>query len=220
MWMQGDVRKNEDCIAAIQNTIKHFGRLDILINGAAGNFLAQAEKLSANGFKAVMDIDASGAFQMSQAAFKGYMKQNGGVIINVSAQVHTNGSILQIHAAAGKAALEGMTKTLACEWGPYNVRVVTLTPGTIAETEGFSRLANLKLMNSGSAAKGAANDAANLKIAEKVREEGSKMVPMQRFGLPNDISCAAMYLSSDAGQYITGANIVIDGGVYMTFPNW
>mmetsp|Transcript_13193 Transcript_13193/g.9258 ORF Transcript_13193/g.9258 Transcript_13193/m.9258 type:complete len:103 (-) Transcript_13193:305-613(-) len=102
---------------------------------------------------------------MSQAAFKGYMKQNGGVIINLSAQVHTNGSILQIHAAAGKAALEGMTKTLACEWGPYNVRVITLTPGSIAETEGFSRLANIKIMNSSAATKGAANNAANLEVA-------------------------------------------------------
>mmetsp|Transcript_13193 Transcript_13193/g.9259 ORF Transcript_13193/g.9259 Transcript_13193/m.9259 type:complete len:84 (-) Transcript_13193:614-865(-) len=62
MWMQGDVRNNEHCLAAIESTIKHYGRLDILVNGAAGNFLATAEKLSANGFKAVMSIDANGAF--------------------------------------------------------------------------------------------------------------------------------------------------------------
>lgn len=139
-WMQGDVRKSEDCKEFARRTVEHFGSLDILVNGAAGNFIAQAEKLSMNGFKAVMDIDAQGSFQMCQAVFKEYMKSNGGVIINLSATVYHNGSVLQIHAAAGKAALDGMTKTLACEWGPYNVRVLTLTPGAIIETLGFERV--------------------------------------------------------------------------------
>ena len=90
----GDVRKPDDCKRVIKNTIDKFGKIDILVNGAAGNFLASASKLSTNGFKTVLEIDAIGTFNMCQAAFNAYMNAHGGVIINISASLHWSGSAL------------------------------------------------------------------------------------------------------------------------------
>jgi peroxisomal 2,4-dienoyl-CoA reductase len=90
----GDVRKFEDCEKVVKYTVEKYGRVDILVNGAAGNFLAQAEKLSTNGFKTVMEIDTIGTFNMSKAAYVGAMKaQKSGNIVNFSAELHWNGSI-------------------------------------------------------------------------------------------------------------------------------
>lgn len=143
----GDVRKAEDCKRVIAATIEKFGRLDILVNGAAGNFLASASKLSTNGFRTVLEIDAIGTFNMSQAAFNGYMNSHGGVIINISASLHWAGSALQVHSGAAKAGVDTITKTLAVEWGPNKVRVVGIVPGAIEGTEGFERLGDIANMN-------------------------------------------------------------------------
>jgi peroxisomal 2,4-dienoyl-CoA reductase len=91
----GDVRKIEDCKRVVQNAVQKFGSADVLVNGAAGNFLATADKISSNGFRTVLEIDTLGTFNMSQSVFNGWMKQNGGgVIINISATLHWNGSAL------------------------------------------------------------------------------------------------------------------------------
>jgi peroxisomal 2,4-dienoyl-CoA reductase len=90
----GDVRKIEECKRVVQNTIDKFGKVDVLVNGAAGNFLASAAKLSTNGFKTVLEIDTLGTFNMSQSVFNLYMKDHGGVIINISASLHWSGSAL------------------------------------------------------------------------------------------------------------------------------
>jgi peroxisomal 2,4-dienoyl-CoA reductase len=118
-----------------------------LINGAAGNFLASADKISTNAFRKVIDIDTVGTFNMSQSAFNGYMKEHGGVIINMSAALHWSGTALQIHGAAAKAGVDAITKTCAVEWGPYGVRVNAIVPGGIEATEGFERLFDLDLIN-------------------------------------------------------------------------
>jgi len=90
----GDVRQMESCQNAVDTMVKKFGRLDVLVNGAAGNFLASASKISTNGFRTVLEIDTLGTFNMSQAAFKGFMGENGGVIINITASLHWNGTAL------------------------------------------------------------------------------------------------------------------------------
>jgi peroxisomal 2,4-dienoyl-CoA reductase len=118
-----------------------------LVNGAAGNFLASASKLSSNAVKTVLEIDALGTFNMSQAVFNGYMNKHGGVIINISSTIHWNGSALMVHSNSAKAAVDSMTKTLALEWGPHGVRVVGLIPGYIEGTQGFERLGDVQNIN-------------------------------------------------------------------------
>ena len=146
--MPGDVSKAEECQKVAKEVVAQFGRIDVLVNGAAGNFLATAERLSAGGMRRVLEIDTIGTFNMSQAVFKTSMKaRRQGVIINVSACLHWNGTFAQAHSAAAKAGVDALTKVLATEWGPFNVRVVGIVPGYIEGTEGFERLGDLNNLN-------------------------------------------------------------------------
>ena len=150
----GDVRKSDGCADAVKSVVDQFGRIDVLVNGAAGNFLASASKLSTNGFRTVMEIDTLGTFNMSRECFnQSFSKHGGGVIINISAELHWNGSALQAHSAAAKAGVDALTKVMACEWGPHKVRVCGLVPGAIAGTEGMSRLSDISTMNDREASK-------------------------------------------------------------------
>lgn len=175
----GDVRKAEDCKRVFKSAVDQFGRVDILVNGAAGNFLASASKLSTNGFRTVLEIDTLGTFNMSQAAYHAYMKEHGGVIINISASLHWAGSALQVHSGSAKAGVDTITKTLAVEWGPNKIRVCGLVPGAIEGTEGFERLGDISNMNN----KERSNDAFKRSEAKKAGfNEASVIAPINRFG--------------------------------------
>ena len=194
-----------------------FKRIDILVNGAAGNFLASADKLSTNGFRTVLEIDAVGTFNMSQAVFTGYMKEHkGGVIINISATIHWSGSALQVHANSAKSAVDTMTKTLAVEWGPYNVRVVGIAPGAIEGTEGFDRLQDLASVNNKQKANSAFNPSSQQSKSAHIQVKGA----INRFGTVADIAGTALFLASPLTSYITGTNIVVDGGASLIYPNF
>ena len=154
---------------------------------------------------------------MSQAVFKASMSTKGGVIINISAALHWNGSALQAHSAAAKAGVDALTRVLAVEWGPHNVRVVGIVPGAIAGTEGMDRLMSVTTMNDKKATEKAVAD----KISQKAIMNPMNFAPcpIMRFGEVEDIANAALYLSSNAAAYMTGVNIVLDGGVTLTAPN-
>ena len=213
----GDVRHYESCESAVKQVVERFGKVDILVNGAAGNFLASAEKLSTNGFKTVMEIDTIGTFNMSKAVFTNSMKANrSGNIINISALLHWNGTALQAHSSAAKAGVDALTKVLAVEWGPYGVRVNGIVPGAIAGTEGFERLGNLSLMNN----KAASNQAASKKASSSNASGIAALpIPINRMGEVQDIANTALYLASAATDYMTGWNTVVDGGSFLTMPN-
>jgi len=214
----GDVRDFDSCANVVRQVIERFGKVDILVNGAAGNFLASAEKLSTNGFRTVMEIDTLGTFNMSKAVFIHSMKaKRSGCIINISAELHWNGSALQAHSSAAKAGVDALTKVLAVEWGPYNIRVNGIVPGAIKGTEGFERLGNLSLMNN----KEATNQAAASKSSSSIASNGlaAMPIPMQRLGEVQDIGNAALYLAGPAADYVTGWNMVVDGGSWLTVPN-
>lgn len=200
--LEGDVRKREDAIRVLESTIKHFGRLDILVNSAAGNFLVAAEDLSPKGFRTVIDIDSVGTFTMCHEALK-YLKKggpgkdisNGGTIINISATLHYTATWYQIHVSAAKAAVDSITRSLALEWGTdYNIRVNGIAPGPIEDTAGASKLAPKEIMSS--------------------RQD----IPLFKLGEKWDIAMAALYLASDAGKYINGTTLVVDGGQWLTQP--
>jgi peroxisomal 2,4-dienoyl-CoA reductase len=115
-------------MAAVKYTIEHCGKLDILINGAAGNFLAEAKNLRPKGFKTVMEIDTMGTYNMCYAAYK-YLAESKGSVINISATLQYGATWYQVHASAAKSANDSMTRTLALEWGIDRIRVNGIAPG-------------------------------------------------------------------------------------------
>ncbi|RDX62126.1 Peroxisomal 2,4-dienoyl-CoA reductase [Mucuna pruriens] len=201
---EGDVRKQEDAARVVESTFKHFGRIDILVNAAAGNFLVSAEDLSPNGFRTVLDIDSVGTFTMCHEALK-YLKKDGegrsnssggGTIINISATLHYTASWYQIHVSAAKAAVDATTRNLALEWGTdYDIRVNGIAPGPISDTPGMSKLA-----------------------PEEISSKARDYMPLYKLGEKWDIAMAALYLVSDAGKFINGDTMIVDGGLWLSRP--
>ncbi len=186
-----DVRNVEEVEKAVAQTIEHFGKIDIVINGAAGNFLCTAEELSPNGFGTVVDIDLKGTFNVCRTAFA-QLKEHRGQILNISATLHYLGTPMQLHVSAAKAGVDALTRNLAVEWGRYGIRVNAIAPGPIEDTEGMQRL-----------------------IPEPVKERLKKGIPMGRFGRIADIEKAALFICSDAASYINGTVLVVDGGQWL-----
>ncbi len=189
-----DVRDGAAVEGAVETALRQFGRIDIVVNGAAGNFLAPASQLSYNGFKTVIDIDTIGTFNVSKAVFDRYLRQHGGNIINISATLHYGAVAGQIHAAAAKAAIDSITRTLALEWGGLGIRVNAIAPGPIEGTEGIARLA-----------------------AGGIKEKLQKAIPISRLGRIEEIANVALFLASDASSLVHGAVIVADGGAWLGF---
>ena len=139
LGLPADVREPTAIGAAVDEAARAFGRLDILVNGAAGNFLCLVEALSPNGFGTVIDIDLKGTFHASKAALP-WLKATRGVVLNISATLHYGGTPAQSHVSAAKAGIDALTRNLAVEWGGYGIRVVGIAPGPIDGTEGVARL--------------------------------------------------------------------------------
>jgi len=186
-----DVRNMAEVEQAVAATVAKFGKIDLVVNGAAGNFLCAAEQLSPNGFGTVVDIDLKGTFNVCRATFE-QLKQNRGQILNISATLHYLGTPLQLHVSAAKAGVDALTRNLAVEWGRHGIRVNGLAPGPIEDTEGMKRL-----------------------VPEPVKERLKKNIPLGRFGRIVDIEQAAVFLCSDAASFINGAVLVVDGGQWL-----
>lgn len=193
--LAADVRDPDAVGRAIEAARARFGRIDTLINGAAGNFLAPAATLSPGGFKAVVDIDLVGSFHVARAAFPALRDAGDGLIINITATLHYHGTPAQLHASAAKAGVDAMTRNLAVEWGGAGIRVNSIAPGPIGDTEGMRRLAPGDL-------------GARL----------SKSIPLGRFGAVDDVAAMAVFLRSSAAAYVTGAVLVVDGGQCVSLP--
>lgn len=186
-----DVRDYNAVENAIAKTAEHYGRIDIVVNGAAGNFLCAAEQLSANGFGTVVDIDTKGTFNACRAAFE-ELKKSKGQILNISATLHYLGTPLQIHVSAAKAGVDAITRNLSVEWGRHGIRVNGIAPGPIEDTEGMQRL-----------------------VPAEVKDKIARKIPLGRFGRITDIENAALFLCSDAASYINGVTLVVDGGHWL-----
>jgi len=187
-----DVREYSQVEAAIDETANAFGRLDIVVNGAAGNFICAAENLSPNGFGTVIDIDLKGTFNVSRAALR-LLKVHGGSILNISATLQYLATLGQVHASAAKAGVDTLTRTLAGEWGPYKIRVNGIAPGPVEDTEGVRRLSTTES-----------------------RAAMVERCPLRRMATIDDIVHAALFLVSDAASFITGVTLVVDGGLWFT----
>lgn len=184
-----DVRNYAALEEALAAATSLYGEIDILICGAAGNFPAPVTGMSANGFKAVIDIDVLGTFNACKAAYP-HLKKPGGSIISISANHARHPYAFQAHVCAAKAGVDLLTQTLALEWGPEGIRANVITPGPIDDTEGMRRLAP----------------------TEESRQQVIRSVPLRRMGSKQDIANLAIFLCSDAASYINGAVMVCDGG--------
>ncbi len=184
-----DVRDYAALEAAINAAAAGHGGLDLLVNSAAGNFLAPAAGLSANGFRSVIDIDLCGTFNASRAAFQ-HLSAHGGSIVSITANQADIPMPFQCHAGAAKAGIAKLTRDLALEWGRFGVRVNAVSPGPIENTEGMSRLAP----------PGQSED--SLK----------KRLPLGRYGTIDEVANAVLFLVSPAGAFVTGTTLTIDGG--------
>lgn len=197
LGLQGDVRQQADCERWVQQIVEQLGGLDILVNCAAGNFLAPAEKLTANGFRTVMEIDAMGTFVMSKSAFPALCRSSDPSIINISATLQYGATWFQVHASAAKAAVDSITRSLALEWGRHKIRVNGIAPGPIEGTAGLSKLAPGK-------------DGTDL---------ASETIPLGRLGKKWDIAMSVVFLASPAAGFVTGTVLVVDGAQWMWRPS-
>lgn len=202
-----DVRDPERVRAMVEQVVNEQGRVDLLVNNAAGNFYAPSESLSPNAWRSVVEIDLYGTFFCSQAVLPAMKAQGGGRIVSVSMTLHYRGWPQMAHATAAKAGVDALTRTLAVEWAPHGVRVNAVAPGPIP-TEGV-RKAFTPLPDSGVPDVFAAADAAMAKYARKA-------IPLGRWGSPRDIGQMVAFLASPAGDWITGAIFVVDGGEWLS----
>lgn len=184
-----DVRDYDALAGAIKAARDQHGEIDLVVCGAAGNFPVPVLAMSANAFKSVIDIDLLGTFNTCRAAYE-HLKKPGASIINISAMQAFTPMPLQAHVCAAKAGIDMLTKCLAIEWGPQGVRVNSIAPGAVDDTEGMRRLAP----------------------TPEIQKEFTRSVPLQRFATKDEIADLAIFLSSDAAKFITGAVVVCDGG--------
>lgn len=189
MGFSADVRDPEAVQAGLQAVAEAWGEFDVVVSGAAGNFPALANGMSANGFKSVVDIDLLGTFHVMQAIYP-HLKKPGASVINISAPQAFLPMVAQTHVCSAKAGVDMITRCLALEWGSDGIRINSIVPGPIEGTEGMSRLAPTP------------------ELLEKAR----KSVPLERLGQTADIGNAAMFLSSDIATYISGVVLPVDGG--------
>jgi NAD(P)-dependent dehydrogenase (short-subunit alcohol dehydrogenase family) len=189
-----DVRDPEQVDALVDETVSRFGRVDVLVNSAAGNFVVRAEDLSPNGWRAVVGIVLDGGFLSARAAGKRMIEQgDGGAILSILASYAWTGGPGTVHSAAAKAGLLAMTRTLAVEWAPHGVRVNCISPGP-TDTEGAG---------------------AALWPTEEDRARVAATVPLGRIGTPEEVGWWATALCSRYAGWITGENLVIDGGHWL-----
>jgi len=188
-----DVRDPQQVDDTVDAAVEHFGRVDILVNNAAGNFVVRAEDLSPGGWKAVTRIVLDGSWFCSQAVYEPMKAQGGGTILNILATYATGAGTLTVHSAAAKAGVLALTRTLAVEWASAGIRVNAIAPGPVETHGAASRLWD--------------NAAARASMEDKL--------PMARFGSEREVADAAAFLVSDAASYITGVLLPVDGGLTL-----
>lgn len=189
--IQLDVRDYESVSQAVAKTVEEFGGLDIMIANAAGNFVAPTAEMSANAWRTVIDIDLNGTFHCCRAAYSALKaSEHGGRVIAISTMRALEGWPGCAHAGAAKAGIMSLMRSLATEWGPDGIRCNTVAPGPIDGTEGVRRIYEEKG-----------------RLATEIAS-----VPLGRMGQVSDIANAILYLAGPGGDYITGTDLVVDGG--------
>jgi NAD(P)-dependent dehydrogenase (short-subunit alcohol dehydrogenase family) len=185
-----DVKKPEDVQAVVNTTVSQFGRIDILINNAGTSWGAPVEEMKLEQWNKVIETNLTGTFLFSQAAGKVMVPQRRGKILNIASVAGLRGAPPEFQAIgyhASKGGVIAFTKDLACKWGIHNIQVNAIAPGWFPT--------NMSQV-----------------IIERNKEAFLSKIPLQRFGNEHDLKGAAVFLASDASDYVTGHVLVVDGG--------
>ncbi|KAM9011145.1 LOW QUALITY PROTEIN: peroxisomal trans-2-enoyl-CoA reductase [Ara ararauna] len=191
--IQCNIRNEDEVEALVKSTLGLYGKIDFLVNNGEGQFASPSEAVRAKGWNAVIDTNLTGTFYCCKAVYNAWMKEHGGVIVNITVAVR-NGFAGMAHSGAARAAVDNLTKTLALEWAHSGVRMNSIAPGLV-----FSETA---VANYG--------------------EEGTmmwlKIIPQIPAKVPEEISPAVCFLLSPAASYITGITLAVDGGSLYSSP--
>lgn len=185
-----DVRKAADIQAVVERTVAEFGRLDILINNAGVSWGAPVEEMPLEAWNKVIETNLTGTFLFSQAAGKIMVRQNRGKIINIASVAGFRGAPPELPAIgyhASKGGVIAFTRDLACKWARHKICVNAIAPGWFP-----THMSEV--------------------VIGRNKEEFLKRIPLGRFGSENDLKGAAVYLASDASDFVTGQVLVVDGG--------
>lgn len=189
-----DVRDFEQVEELVDAVVERFGKITGLVNNAAGNFLAQTENLSPNGFKTIVDIVLQGSFHATLACGRQMIEQeDGGTILSIATTYAWTGSAFVVPSAAAKAGVLAMTRSLAVEWGRYDIRLNAIAPGPFPTEGAFSRL-----------------------MPEELLERAKQKVPLRRFGEHHELADLAAYLMSSGSGFVNGEVVTIDGGEWLS----
>lgn len=194
-WWSLDIRDEAAVIAAVAEIVTRFGRIDGLVNNAGGQYASDLDKISAKGFDAVVRSNLLGGFLMARECYTQSMRDHGGAIVNIVADMW-NGMPSMGHSGAARAGMINLTETAAFEWAPANVRVNAVAPGVIASS---------------------GMDTYPPERREYIRTRGER-VPLGRFGTESEVSAAIVFLLSDASRYTTGTTLRVDGGTPTVRP--
>jgi NAD(P)-dependent dehydrogenase (short-subunit alcohol dehydrogenase family) len=190
-----DVRKYEEIENAINQSVATFGKLDAVLNNAAGNFISPTERLSHRAFDIVVDIVLKGTYYTTLAAGKHWIKnKQAGTFLNIVTTYAWTGSGYVVPSACGKAGVLALTRSLAVEWAKYNIRSNAIAPGPFPTEGAWSRLLPGELVK---------------------KFDPAERVPLKRVGDHQELANLAAYLLSDYSAYINGEVITIDGGEWL-----
>ncbi|MFL1461007.1 SDR family oxidoreductase [Roseococcus sp. DSY-14] len=207
-WQAVDIRDAEAVEAALARSLDAGAGPTHLVNNAAGNFLSRTEDISPRGFRAVADTVLHGTFHVTHALGRRWIAAGtGGAVVSILVTWTRTGAPFVVPSAMSKAAVEGMTRSLALEWGPHGIRLNAISPGLIP-TEGM--LARIR------------------PGAEDPAGKWSARNPLRRAGTAEDIGTLAAFLLSEGASWITGETVALDGaqhratgaGTYMDYAAW
>ena len=196
--LQTDIREPDQVQTMAARVIGEFDRIDILVNSAGALFRAKAEEMSPNAWDAIIRINLNAQFYCCQAVGKIMIEQGRGKIINISSEAPFKGSPMSPHNAAARGGFQALTKSLAQDWAKYNILVNDIAPGMIATDVVMERIMP----------------------SSEIYERTVQGIPLKRFGTPEEVAYLAVFLASDAANFITGATLTIDGGDWLTSARW
>lgn len=192
-WRACNIKAEAEVEAAVRACLEAFGRLDCLVNNGGGQFIAPAEALSANGFKAVVETNLLGTFLFCKAAYALAMAEAGGAIVNIT-MVNRNGFPRMAHSGAARAGVTNLTRSLATEWAKAGVRINSVAPGVIYTASGFENYGPM---------------------GEAFLEAITPAIPCKRLGTAEEVASAVVWLLGEGARYVTGAELSVDGGAAL-----